>query len=549
MRVGFLSKTGISPQGRSVGTWVPRDFGSFPGGKAVRLFRPLLLAAFAGAVAMQSAETRAADLSPPPVMLGAPASANTNFFQILYNSYAEEWNKLPPSDPNAPPTRRSEAEIAPAPQTAPPYPYADWPFGGSEVIGGSTPNAVDSPLMKALIGGTPVGKPLEDAHIQIYGWVNVGGNVSTAKTGYNGNAPVGYAFTPDIVQLDQAVVYIERIPDEVQKQHWDWGFRLSPIYGENYRYTTGLGFDSNQLVIHNHYTGFDMPMAYGELYIPNVAEGMNIRVGRYISLPDIEAQLAPNNYMYTHSLTYTFDGFTNTGIVASVKLNKNWMVQAGLSAGTETFPWNATHINLPNGYSGPRDPGTQPTGSVCVQYQTDTNYDNVYVCANGINNGLWGYNNLQWYGGTYYHKFNEQFNVSFEGYYEYERGVPSKLNGPGYQGTAFQFDTNAPLLAACGNNQTSCTANEYGLLAYWNYRLGTFDNISLRTEFYNDMKGQRTGFATRYVDVGLGWQHWFGPQVEVRPEVTYYRSLDTAAFDNGTASHLVFVGGDVIWHF
>jgi hypothetical protein len=28
---------------------------------------------------------------------------------------------------------------------------------------------------------------------------------------------------------------------------------------------------------------------------------MDIRVGRYISLPDIEAQLAPNNYTYSHS--------------------------------------------------------------------------------------------------------------------------------------------------------------------------------------------------------------------------------------------------------
>ena len=34
---------------------------------------------------------------------------------------------------------------------------------------------------------------------------------------------------------------------------------------------------------------------------------MDIRVGRYISLPDIEAQLAPNNYTYSHSLLYTFD--------------------------------------------------------------------------------------------------------------------------------------------------------------------------------------------------------------------------------------------------
>ena len=49
--------------------------------------------------------------------------------------------------------------------------------------------------------------------------------------------------------------------------------------------------------------GFDVPMVYGELYLPWLLEGTNIRFGRYISLPDIEAQLAPNNYMYSHSMT------------------------------------------------------------------------------------------------------------------------------------------------------------------------------------------------------------------------------------------------------
>jgi hypothetical protein len=109
---------------------------------------------------------------------------------------------------------------------------------------------------------------------------------------------------------------------------------------------------------------------------------------------------------------------------------------------------------------------------------------------------------------------------------------------------------NAPLLAQCGPIANVCPlAKEYGLLAYWNYQLSPRDNITLRTEFYNDENGQRTGYATRYTDVGLGLQHWFSPQVEIRPEVTWYRSYDQAAFDNGTSHHLWFAGGDIIVHF
>ena len=37
--------------------------------------------------------------------------------------------------------------------------------------------------------------------------------------------------------------------------------------------------------------------------------------------------------------------------------------------------------------------------------------DDLNLCANGINGGQWGYNNLQWYGFTYYHKFNKFWHV------------------------------------------------------------------------------------------------------------------------------------------
>jgi hypothetical protein len=186
--------------------------------------------------------------------------------------------------------------------------------------------------MEALIGGTPIGKPLEDAHVQIYGWIDAGGNVSSATHGFGGNAPVADSFTQNAVQLDQAVVYIERVPDTVQKTSVDWGFRFAPIYGENYRYTTALGFFSNQLVNQNRFNGFDMPMAYGEVFVPFVADGVLIRFDRHITLPDIEAQLAPNDYLYTRSITYSVDNYSTTGVNGSLKINRNCCCRRALAA-------------------------------------------------------------------------------------------------------------------------------------------------------------------------------------------------------------------------
>ena len=169
----------------------------------------------------------------------------------------------------------------------------------------------------------------------------------------------------------------------------------------------------------NKNNGYDMPMAYGEVFVPWIGDGTIFRFGRYISIPDIEAQLAPNNYMYSHSMTYTFDNYTNTGLEITTAWNKNWITQLGITAGTEAMPWHvgATIPNpFPNalypGQTMPKDPGAVPSITLGVRYTSNDGKDDINIVADGINGGQWGYNNLQWYGFTYYHKFNDQWHIS-----------------------------------------------------------------------------------------------------------------------------------------
>jgi hypothetical protein len=492
-----------------------------------------------------------------------------DFFTRLVNYYRLEWgHEAAPSDPKAPPSRREGWPTTP--ESTPPMPFTEWPYGGTTSIGVTRPSSIDSPLMAAL-GNTAVGQAMSDAHIQVYGWINAGGNLSN-NTVRGGNAPAAYDYNPNTVQLDQAVVYIERLPDTVQKDHVDWGFRIAPIYGENYRYTTAFGLWSYQLLNQNKNYGYDMPMAYGEVFIPQLAEGLLVRFGRYISIPDIEAQLAPNNYMYTHSMTYTFDNYTNTGINATLAVTKNWMLQAGFNVGTEAMPWHVG-ARIANPFPNPlypdstmlKDPGAQPSFSGAVRYTTDSGNDGIYVTANAINNGNWGYNNLQWYGLTYYHKFNDQWHVSFETYNEHQNNVlnannPAALAAFAAGGTPFSpqyMPFNAPFLAQCSSPLVfACRAEVQSYLMYLNYKATPLDNISYRLEFFDDKEGQRTGVKTRYVETGIGWQHWFSPQIEIRPEFSFYRSLDAPAF-NGNAnlgiapnkSTALIGSADIIIHF
>ncbi len=374
------------------------------------------------------------------------------------------------------------------------------------------------------------------------------------------------------MQLDQAVVYIERLPDTVQKDHVDWGFRIAPIYGENYRYTTAYGLWSYQLLNHNSNYGYDMPMAYGEVFIPQVAEGLLVRFGRYISIPDIEAQLAPNNYMYTHSMTYTFDNYTNTGLQSTLAVTKNWFLQLGVSVGTEAMPWH-WGAQIANPFPNPlypnntmaKDPGAVPSVTAGIRWTSDSGNDNVYVVADAINGGQWGYNNLQWLGWTWYHKFNDQWHISVESYDIHQNNVlnvnnPQALAAFNNGGTPFSpqyMPFNSPFGAQCANAFVfSCTAESRSFLWYLSYTPTKLDNISWRMEWFDDVEGQRTGTKTNYIETGIGWQHWFSPQIEIRPEFSFYRSLNAFAFNGNPnlgiapSKNTALIGSaDIIVHF
>jgi hypothetical protein len=420
------------------------------------------------------------------------------------------------------------------------------------------------------LANTSFGEWMAKNNIQTYGWIDVGANFST-NTVRGGNAPAAYDYNPNALDLNQTVMYFERTPDEVQKDHNDWGFRISAIYGSDYRYTTSYGLGSYQLLNRNNANGWDMPMLYADWYTPFVAEGLNIRVGRYISVPDIEAQLAPNNYMYSHSMTYTFDNYTNEGILGTLQLTKNWILQAGVSIGTEatfqhayqTIPNTNPNLLYPD-TTFKRDPGAKVAGTYCARWNSDDGKTDVNICEDARNSGEWGYNNLQWQGIVFYHSFNDHWHLSTEIYQEHQNNVPN-LNNAYVQGivaagagTPFSpniMPYNAPGMAYCNNGALTCTARATGWTAYLNYSPDPMNNFSIRPEIYWDKEGQRTGTPTIYHNFALGWQHWLSPQIEMRPEIAYYKAGIPAFNGNSNEgiaankSTQLILSGDVIWHW
>jgi hypothetical protein len=218
---------------------------------------------------------------------------------------------------------------------------------------------------------------------------------------------------------------------------------------------------------------------------------------------------------------YVYDPFTQMGVVASTRLNKNWMVQLGLSAGNDNAPWTSS---------------AKPTVTACLQYESDSSWDNVYLCANGTNDGLYAYNNVQFYVATWFHRLTQRLWLATEDYYEYERKVPIVATIPGAN----------PALCATG---TSCWAGAYALSLYIMYQLSDKDYVGLRSEGYDDVRGQRTGFATWYSESTLGYVHWLSNSIALRPEIRFDHSYAEPTYNNGKANSQFTAAADVLIKF
>jgi hypothetical protein len=406
--------------------------------------------------------------------------------------------------------------LPPPPVTSPPWPYSVYNEGGTTIIGYE--NRYSNALMDAIYCG-PNGKAWKDSRITFYGWIEPGGNLSTSSqpfnklTGTGGNYPAAYSYQPNTVQLDQAALYFERTPDEIQRDHNDWGFRIALLYGTDYKYTFSNGILSYQYTKDEKLYGFDPVMYYLDFYFPGFFQGENLRIGRYISIPDIEAQLAPNNITYSHSLLYTYDPYTQNGVVSTTLLSRNWRVQLEISGGNDISPFDRQF--------------RQPTPAACVIYTTHSGGDALYPCMNGLNNQKFGWNNIQHAVLTWYHKIDDHWHMDTEAWYMWEKDTPDSLNPQGQAILAAmfpapQYNIGAPAGAQCANpTDVYCTSHEWAVVNYLNYQSDPHNVWTWRSEYFADTTGQRTGFKGDFVEFDLGYTHWVGDALELRPEARF----------------------------
>jgi hypothetical protein len=83
--------------------------------------------------------------------------------------------------------------------------------------------------------------------------------------------------------------------------------------------------------------------------------------------------------------------------------------------------------------------------------------------------------------------------------------------------------------AFCKAGTLRCTAPEYAVVNYLNREVTSKFMFGFRSDFLDDKKGQRTGFATKYAENTLYATRYIGSTIMIRPELRFDHSWDLAA--------------------
>ena len=406
----------------------------------------------------------------------------------------------------------------PVPLDSPPFPAGDW--DGAPLVGVDATVPI-YPMQKAL--------GMTKTRLRFYGWIDPGANISSSK---HSNAPTSYDIIPNTVVLDQLGLKLELQPNTEQTDHITAGFLFTTIFGIDYRYTTAQGYFSNQLLKHNSKYGFDPAEIYGLVYFPKIADGMLLKFGRFISPADIEAQWATDNYLYTHSLMFSVDPYTFTGVQSTLKLGSNWQLELGIHAGNDVAPW------------------TKPAsvnGLLMARWVSSDNNNSIYGGINALGAGRYNHNHddLQMVVATWGHRFNSTFHTMTEAYYMWQRD--GLVGGTVIDGPAKPFYTNVGPGAMIPG-----LSKAFGFVNFFQMKTSDKSYISIRNDYLGDPQGNRTGFSTSYTSHTAGFVYFITPLLRVRPEIRYeraYSGQEIRPFDNGTKKDQYSASMDIILRF
>ena len=179
---------------------------------------------------------------------------------------------------------------------------------------------------------------------RLEGWwkdVKLSGHIEAGST-INSTDPTnglnfGHLFTDrsDVPLLNQFVLTLEKPLDPKKASQYQVGFKLQGMYGTDARYTHFLGeFDR---VTHQR-EQFDVVEAFLNIHLPILTkDGVDAKIGQYVTLEGAEVTYAPGNFFYSHSYIFNFGTpYKHTGIMTTTHMSPMVDLYLGIDTGLST---------------------------------------------------------------------------------------------------------------------------------------------------------------------------------------------------------------------
>jgi hypothetical protein len=313
--------------------------------------------------------------------------------------------------------------------------------------------------------------------LEISGWTELS---MTAGTAGGDHRPMGFNYQSNEFLLQQNWLRVDREFDGGTRLHSDW---ILP--GADYNFTRAVGLFDDQDSRH----GIDPVQFFLSRKFDGVGDGLELTLGRFFAPFGVESIAGPDNTLVSHSYSFIYNPFTQTGGLAQLAVNDNLTLRGGVVIGSDVF------IHASN----------TPTFLAGMHWVDDDgllSVDFLSITSHGRYDALHEIHNPQVFDLVVTREVSDSVTVTLEGLGGYEKDFPGV-------GTAYW----------------------YSGVGYVNWALEDDLDAAVRLELFNDEHGNRTGSAGLYTGLSVGLSYRWNEHLVVRPELRLDHNNESRPFD------------------
>jgi hypothetical protein len=384
-----------------------------------------------------------------------------------------------------------------------------------------------------LLKNTAVGRGLESAGAQVYGWIQQGfaGNIDSPSDRVNFGPNFGWRSND--YRLNQVYVVLENALEHAGALNV--GYRVDFLAGHDAPFfvanglfsdftgfdpTSGFGADGPKSFREVNRVGIDLPQFFAEIHLPGLLTpgGVDVRAGKFYTLMGREIYPGADTDFYSRGYENVFaTPFTHTGVMSTLHATPTLDVLFGVVLGWDVFKDNNDMVSFHGGV---------------IWNSPDKRYN-------------W---TTAWITGPEQPHNNRDYRSLISSYFTAKLGDAWLVSAGGH----LAHESNAAVDTVTGRKKD---AKWYGATVNVFHDLDPTLRLGARAEWFRDEQGTRSalfgrpGFAAHFFEVTLGIAYRPLRSVLIRPELRVDWSPDARPYNDQTGRVQFVPAIDVIVRF